>query len=61
MDGIVTWYRDTSAGIVSYDILWYRDNPRVSHLPGVTVAPSLSVAVVLILKAHSKMAPALTK
>lgn len=22
-----TWYRDTSAGIVSYDILWYRDNP----------------------------------
>ncbi len=34
---------------------------RVSHLPGVTVAPSLSVAVVLILKAHSKMAPALTK
>ncbi len=24
-----TWYRDTSAGIVSYDILWYRDNPSV--------------------------------
>lgn len=34
---------------------------RASHLPGVTVASSLSVAVVLILKAHSKMAPALTK
>ncbi len=29
MDGIVILlgYRDTSAGIVSYDILWYRDKP----------------------------------